>query len=258
MHRFEGIKRIYGTSAERLFQARVLIVGLGGVGSWAAEALARSGVGGLTLIDPDEVCVTNVNRQVQALDGSVGRIKVDVLAERIRSIHPTCRVETQHLFFHQSNAEQVLATRYDYVIDAIDGVMAKAHLIARCHELGYPVITCGGAAGKRDPLKVGVVDLSETYNDRLLVFVRRKLRRIFGFPGKGAFGVPCVFSAELATGCDADPEDEPKTLLDEAGSATACEGRLGAAVFVTGVFGFYAAAHVVNALTGDPRPPPSL
>jgi tRNA A37 threonylcarbamoyladenosine dehydratase len=188
---------------------------------------------------------------VQALDGSVGRVKVEVLAERIRAIHPECRVETQQLFFHQSNSDELLATRYDYVVDAIDGVMAKARLIAQCHGLGYPVITCGGAAGKRDPSQVRVVDLSETHNDRLLVFVRRKLRRVFDFPGKGKFGVPCVFSAEPVAGCDDEADDEPESLLDEAGSAKACEGRLGAAVFVTGVFGFYAAAHVVNALTGD-------
>lgn len=248
MQRFEGIQKIYGTAAERLFKAHVLIVGLGGVGSWTAEALARSGVGALTLVDPDEICVSNINRQIQAMDGVIGRAKVDVLAERIHSIHPGCRVERRPCFFRESNADEILTGPYDFVVDAIDGVMMKARLIALCRDRGWPVITCGGAGGKRDPGQVQCVDLSMTYNDRLLLFVRRKLRKLFDFPRVGPFNVPCVFSPEPTASC-AEPVGEGEGLSAEAGSALACEGRLGALLQVTGVVGFFAAAHVINSLT---------
>ncbi len=252
--RFDGVKRVYGDAADRLQAAHVLVVGLGGVGSWAAEALARSGIGALTLADPDEVCVSNINRQIQALDHTVGQSKVDVLVERIRAIHADCRISGVRKFINESNIDELLSEPYDFVVDAIDGVMPKAGLIARSRKRGIPVVTCGGSGGKRDPAQIRIIDLADTYNDRLLAFVRKKLRHVFEFPDKGPFGVPCVFSPEPvvwpeADDCTVDADENP--LMLEAGSSLNCDGRLGALTFVTGTFGFHAAAHVVNTLTSQ-------
>jgi tRNA A37 threonylcarbamoyladenosine dehydratase len=236
-----------GGGLARLRAAHVLVVGLGGVGSWTAEALARSGIGGVTLLDPDELCVTNVNRQVHALDGTIGRPKVEVLAERLRAIHPGCRVTPVAELFRIASAEKHLAGGFDFVVDAIDGVTPKAALIAGCRERGLRVVCCGGAGGKIDPARVQVCDLSKTSYDRLLFFVRKKLRSRFGFPSRGTFGVPCVYSPEpvrLPEGCTA-PEPGGELLGD---GRLNCDGRLGSATFVTGTIGFHAAALVCNAL----------
>jgi tRNA threonylcarbamoyladenosine dehydratase len=248
--RFDGIQRIYGPHTARLSQAHVAVVGVGGVGSWVVEALARSGIGRLTLIDPDDVCVSNTNRQIQALTEHVGRAKVDVLAERIASIHPDCQCTPRRAFFREATATELLDGAYDYVVDAIDGVMPKAGLIARCVQQGIPVITCGGSGGKRDPAQIRIIDLADTYNDRLLAFIRKKLRHVFDFPAEGSFGVPCVFSPEPALWPAPDTCNSPTPdWAAAAGSALNCDGRLGALTFVTGTFGFHAAAHVVNHLT---------
>ena len=263
MNRFDGIKKLYdANAARRLAHAHVLVVGLGGVGSWAVEALARSGIGALTLIDGDDVCVSNVNRQLHALDGTVGKRKVEVMAERVRAINPKCHVTTVDEFFRIETVEKHLATKFDYALDAIDGVSAKGTLIGSCHERKIPVITCGGAGGKRDPLRVQIADLAETNSDRLLFFVRRKLRKHYGFPRAGEkFGVPCVYSTEeirLPDGdaCAAEPREEDDAIFGDAQTRLACDGRLGSATFVTGVFGFVAAAHIVNELAAkeiEPR-----
>ena len=248
--RFAGLGRLYGAGADRLAAAHVLVVGIGGVGSWAAEALARSGVGTITLLDGDEICVSNVNRQVQALDGAIGQPKVEALAARLRAIHPAGRVHAVNAFFRIATSAQLLAGPFDYVIDAIDGVTPKAALIAGCRERGGPVVTCGGAGGKTDPAQVRVEDLASTNNDRLLFFLRKKLRSRFGFPSRGLFHVPCICSPEPVrwpTGCPV-PNDED-SLLGE--NPVNCDGRLGAACFLTGVFGFHAAAVVVNHLAGE-------
>jgi tRNA A37 threonylcarbamoyladenosine dehydratase len=246
--RFGGIERLYGTgSLGRLARAHVCVIGLGGVGSWAVEALARSGMGALTLVDADDVCVSNVNRQLHAMSGAIGRSKAEVLAERVHAIQPACRVSPVKEFFRKENAERMLATPFDFVIDAIDGVTPKAHLIASCKERKLNVITCGGSGGKRDPQQIRVKDLATTHTDRLLFFVRKKLRHQYGFPAKGPFGVPCVHSAEhvfIAPGCHDDAADDPFA----GGTKLNCEGGLGAAAFVTGAFGFQAAAYVVNAV----------
>ncbi len=248
--RFDGIKRIYGLGSERIEQAHVLVVGLGGVGSWAVEALARSGIGALTLADPDEVCVSNINRQIQAMEGTIGQSKTDALAHRVRLIHPECRVSVVQKFINETNIETLIDDDFDYVIDAIDGVMPKAGLIAHCHNRNLPLITCGGSGGKRDPSQIQVVDLADTCHDRLLAFVRKKLRHVFKFPATGPFQIPCVYSPEPVVWPEEKACAEPKEndLLAEAGAKLNCDGRLGALTFVTGAFGFHAAAHVVNAL----------
>jgi len=253
--RFGGIARLYGTEAlARLRAAHVCVVGIGGVGSWAVEALARSGVGRLTLVDLDEVCVSNVNRQLHALNNEVGRAKVEVMAERVRGINPECNARPALQFFTAETATEFLSARYDFVVDAIDSVANKCLLIARCQEAGVRVITCGGAGGRRDPTQVRVTDLALTSHDRLLQKVRETLRKDFGFPrGERKFGVPAVFSPEPpvfpardGTVCAQRPTEANGESLK-----LNCDSGFGTATFVTGTFGFAAAAHVVQELSRE-------
>ena len=165
--RFGGIGRLFGVDAlARLRAAHVCVVGIGGVGSWTVEALARSGVGQLTLVDLDEICISNVNRQLHALNADVGRAKVEVMAERVRGINPECDVRPLPEFFTESNAEALLNTRYDFVVDAIDSLANKCRLIALCRDKKIPIVTCGGAGGRQDPTQVRVADLADTSHDR--------------------------------------------------------------------------------------------
>jgi tRNA A37 threonylcarbamoyladenosine dehydratase len=237
--RFGGIGRLYTTEGlQRLRQARVCVIGLGGVGSWAVEALARSGLGFLTLVDLDDVCVSNVNRQLQALDGFIGQPKAEVMAARIRAINPDCQVRAIQEFFNESTAEEILATSFDWVLDAIDQVPNKCLLIARCRQKQIPIIASGGAGGRKDPSRIRVADLAQTAHDPLLQQVRKKLREEHSFPRdpKAIFQVPCVFSPE-------PPEFPPGCETD---LPRGCDHRYGTASFVTGTFGFVAAAHIVS------------
>ena len=248
LSRFGALGRLYGAAAlSRLAAATVTVVGVGGVGSWVVEALARSGVGALTLIDLDDVCVTNTNRQSHALVDTVGRPKVAVLAERARAINPECHVTTHTEFFTAQTAARLLATRSDWLVDAIDGMTNKALLIAACVERGQPVLTVGGAGGKRDATRIRVGDLGESQGDDLLRLVRKKLRRDHGFArGEGnTYGVPCVYSNEKpvfpwADGtCSTEPEPGSSLKLD-------CASGFGTVASVTGAFGFAAAGEVVR------------
>lgn len=253
LDRFGGVGRLFGRAAlDRLRAAHVCVVGVGGVGSWAVEGLARSGVGALTLVDLDDVCVTNVNRQLPALDGQIGRPKVDVLAERVRAINPACRVETVQEYFTKASADRLLAAPFDYVIDAIDNMTNKALLIAECYALGRRVLTVGAAGGRRDATQIRTCDLGEAEHDLLLRQVRKKLRREHGFTAgsdrkKTRLGVRCVWSPEAvvfpwADGtCSSTPEPGSSLALD-------CESGFGTAVFVTGTFGLVAAGEVVRVL----------
>jgi tRNA A37 threonylcarbamoyladenosine dehydratase len=258
LDRFGGVGRLLGHAGlERLQAAHVCVVGVGGVGSWTVEGLARSGVGALTLVDLDDVCVTNVNRQLPALEGEIGRPKVSVLADRVRRINPECRLTEVQEYFTASSGERLLSTPYDYVVDAVDGLGHKALLIARCRERGLPLITIGGAGGRRDATKIHVGDIGEA-SDELLRQVRKRLRRDYHFSagahkGITRMGVRCVWSSEApvfpwADGtCANRPEPGSNLQLD-------CESGLGTAVFVTGVFGLIAAGDVVQALAAGPQP----
>jgi tRNA A37 threonylcarbamoyladenosine dehydratase len=253
LDRFGGVGRLVGREGlERLAAAHVAVIGVGGVGSWTVEALARSGIGALTLVDLDDVCVTNVNRQLPALDGQIGRPKTAVLAERVRLINPGCRVEVKQEFFTASSAPRLLQAPFDHVVDAIDSLSNKTLLIATCVERGIPVLTVGGAGGRRDPTRIRSGDLGEATGDELLRLVRKKLRREHGFAageqtGRMNFGVRCVWSDERqvfpwADGtCAAEPEPGSNLKLD-------CESGFGTAVFVTGAFGLAAAGEVVRAI----------
>ena len=246
--RFGGLSRLFGdTALERLRAAHVAVIGLGGVGSWAAEALARSGVGELTLIDLDDVCITNTNRQLAALDDTLGRSKVSVLAGRIAQISPTCRVHAVAEFFTEESAGRLLAERPDFVIDAVDRRSHKCLIIGSCRARGIRVLTIGAAGGRRDPTAVRCADLAGSVKDELLRQVRRKLRTDYGFP-RGAhvrFGVPCVYSEEKPVFPWSDgsvrPEPEPGSSLQ-----LDCATGFGTAAFATGAFGFAAAAEVVR------------
>lgn len=252
--RFDRMGRLVGDETmTRLFQTHVMVIGLGGVGSWAAEALARSGIGRMTLVDFDEICITNTNRQLHALQGLVGRKKAEVLAERLRKINPQAKVEAQVAFYNEENSEQLLALKPHFVIDAIDNLTAKCHLIATCRQRGIPLISSGGSAAKMDPLRLRLVDLAETMVDPMAAQVRKILRTKYNFPEEKFFGVPCVYSDEVPL--------QPVELKYDKGQGFkcvcpqgqndlhSCEHRnviYGTASFVTGAFGLAMASWVVR------------
>ncbi|MDP1652974.1 MAG: tRNA threonylcarbamoyladenosine dehydratase [Rhodocyclaceae bacterium] len=243
--RFGGIERLYGAgSLARLAQAHVCVIGIGGVGSWAAEALVRSGVGRLTLIDLDHVAESNINRQVQALEATLGQAKVLAMQERIAQINPDCRVDCIEEFVTEENVATLLPV-CNAVIDCIDQVRAKAALIAHCRRGKLAVVTTGGAGGRTDPTRIRIDDLSRTTQDALASKLRARLRKEFGFPrdAKKKFGVPCIFSDEQI--------QRPQTLacdLDEPGlHGLNCAGY-GSSVAVTAGFGFAAAAYCLGIL----------
>lgn len=243
--RFGGIERLHGAgSLRRLAQAHVCVIGIGGVGSWAAEALARSGVGRLTLIDLDHVAESNVNRQVHALEDTLGQAKVLAMRERIARINTDCRVDCVEEFIAPENVTTLLPA-CDTVLDCIDQVRAKAALIAHCRRHKIPVVTTGGAGGRVDPTRIRIDDLARTTQDALASKLRAQLRRDYGFTRetKKKFGVPCVFSDEQIR--------RPQTLacdIDETGlHGLNCAGY-GSSVVVTAGFGFAAAAHCLGIL----------
>jgi tRNA A37 threonylcarbamoyladenosine dehydratase len=244
--RFGGVARLYGAGAlARFGRARIGIIGLGGVGTWAAEALARSGAGRLRLVDLDHVSESNTNRQIHALESEFGKAKVLAMAERIRQIHPAAEVETVEEFVSAANAAAVLAG-LDLVIDCIDQVEAKAALIAQARAAGVHVITCGGAGGRKDPGRIRRDDLARTHGDPLLAALRHRLRHEYGFSraaGKQVppFGIAAVFSdEELAW-------PTPLAGASAPGSPLAC-GGYGSAVTVTATMGLAAAACALEQL----------
>ena len=261
--RFIGIERLFGADGLHALQnAHVAVVGVGGVGSWAAEALARSAVGCLTLIDLDEVCTTNINRQLHALDATVGWPKVEVMAQRIRDFAPHARVNAVQRFFLAEHADALLHAQppFHAVIDAIDSANHKAALIAACRRRGLHVITVGGAGGRTDPAAIRVADLARSCHDTLLQMVRKKLRNLHGFPKKGEqpFHIPCVFCPQpvVYPTCDGRITSQRPTDHRDKSLRLSCEQGFGAAVFVTGAMGFQAAALAVEHILGlPPRPP---
>jgi len=251
MDRFGGVARLLGVRAlQRLQQSHVAVVGIGGVGSWAVEALARSGIGRLTLIDLDDVCITNTNRQLPALEETVGRPKVDVLAERVRRINPACEVLAIGEFFTSSSAQRLLAGSFNCVIDAIDHLENKCLLIAMARARGLPVVTIGGAGGRKDARLIQRGDLGDAFGDELLRQVRRRLRREHGYApgektGRQSFGIRCVWSSEQRVypnpdgTCGLEARRGDSLRMD-------CSGGFGAGVWVTGSFGFVAAQEAIE------------
>lgn len=248
--RFGGIRRLYGPAAyERFQRAHICVIGIGGVGSWVAEALARSAIGQLTLIDPDHVAESNINRQIHALTPELGKAKAQAMRQRIAAINPRCKVDTVEEFLAEDNLEALLGQGFDYIVDAIDSARAKVALIAYCKRHKIKLVCVGGAGGQVDPTRVQIDDLSRTSQDPLLSKVRGKLRKEHNFPRdpKKKFGVDCVYSTEpliypTAEGgvCYEKPEDAHIHGLNCAG--------FGSSACVTSVFGMLAAARVLNAL----------
>ncbi|MFT3762736.1 MAG: tRNA threonylcarbamoyladenosine dehydratase [Pseudoxanthomonas sp.] len=241
--RFAGIDRLYGQGAvQRFARCRVAVVGLGGVGSWVAEALARSGIGHLALIDADDICVSNTNRQLPALAGQYGRNKVDAMAERCRAINPLIEAEAVPAFVTGANLAEMLDRDYDLVLDACDSFRTKVEMIAWCRRRKLPIVVSGSAGGRTDPTQVRIRDLSRTEHDALLALVRKKLRGEFNFPKNPQryFGVPAVYSLENVRYPQADGSVcglRPQLGADAALKLD-CGVGLGAATHITGAFAF--------------------
>jgi len=250
--RFRGIDRLYGVgAAARLAATHVCVVGIGGVGSWAVEALARSGIGRLTLIDADDVCLSNTNRQLHALDGEYGRAKVDVMAERARAINPAIEVDAIAQFLTSSNLEELLGRGYDLVLDCCDAFRTKVEMIAWCRRRKIPLIVSGSAGGRTDPTLITVRDLSKTEHDAMLALIRKKLREDFNFPRgpKRYFGVQAVYSLQNVRYPQADGSvcgTRPAT--SDGGFKLDCGGGLGAATHVTAAFAFAAVSRGIARL----------
>ncbi len=254
--RFDRMGRLVGDDAmKKLFGSHVMILGLGGVGSWAAESLARSGVGKITIVDHDEICITNANRQLHALQGLVGQKKALVMAERLKKINPQAQIEALPVFYNKDTSAQILALKPDYILDAIDNLTAKTFLLNECRTQNLKVITSGGASAKMDPTRIRIVDLAQTVMDPLAHSVRKILRQDFNFPREKFFGIPCVFS-------DEEPM-EPVELKYDLGQGFKCvcpQGEIdphscmhrsviyGNASFVTGAFGLAMASWVVRSV----------
>ena len=249
--RFGGIGRLYGTRALQTFRrSRVCIIGIGGVGSWAAEALARSAIGDITLIDLDHVAESNINRQLHALSGTLGMAKVKVMAERIAQINPDCRIHALEEHLTHDKLDTLLSGDYDYVIDCVDGYRIKAALVAHCKRNKIRVITVGGAGGLIDPARIQVADLSRTEHDALFSKTRQLLRQEYGFSRnlKRRFDIPCVYSLEQPVFPSADGDISTEKPGNQPAGGLSCAGGLGSVTAVTATFGMVAAAHVLRKL----------
>jgi tRNA A37 threonylcarbamoyladenosine dehydratase len=253
--RFGGIARLYGERAlERFRAAHVCVIGVGGVGSWVVEALARSAIGHLTLIDLDNVAESNINRQIQALSSTIGQPKIEALAQRIAQINPFCRVTLVEDFIDAGNLGKMIDGKgFDYVVDAIDSVKAKAALIAWCRAQAIPLVTIGGAGGQLDPTRIEVRDLARTEQEPLLKKVRKILRAHYGFPRgeKNKYSIDAVFSMEPLR----YPESGDACEVD-ANSITGlnCAG-FGSSMVVTASFGMVAAGHLLRKLADAANAP---
>lgn len=252
--RFGGVARLYGADAlARLQQAHIVVVGIGGVGSWAVEGLARNAVGKLTLIDLDHIAESNINRQLPALDNTLGMAKVSAMQQRIALINPACQVEVIEEFISPENVSDLLPKDADAVIDAVDDVKAKIALIVHCRQTQIPIITTGGAGGRLDASRIQCADLALVHGDRLLAKVRNQLRRDFGFPPApqsakakpSKFGILAVYSDEAtqspnqACATAQEPNNSPAL------TGLNCAGY-GSSVCVTAPFGFLAAAQAIQ------------
>lgn len=241
---------------ERLGKSTVSIVGIGGVGSWAAEAICRSGVGNIILIDLDDICTSNINRQLHALSSTVGNMKIDVMKERLLDINPTCNVTVIHDFISVDNANALvesLSSDVDVMLDCIDGQFEKTALIAAACLNNVPIVTCGGAAGRVDPTKIVCGDLSKASQCRLLFWCKKRLRDEYKLFPKGPsdpkllkkhrvrkWKIWAVYSEEVQKTVDQSKDNSQTSSLRR------CDGALGTACFVTGAYGFVAASKVIS------------
>jgi tRNA A37 threonylcarbamoyladenosine dehydratase len=264
-YRLDRTQRLLGIDAlNRIRQSHLAVIGLGGVGSYTVEGLARTGIGALTLIDFDTVCVTNFNRQLHAVSGAIGRAKAELMAERVRAINPDCQVTALCDFFNRETAPRLFNPAWDGVIDCIDNVTAKIHLLATCCRNGVPVISCLGASAKLDPTRVRTAPLAATHTDRLGRALRKFLRRRYRVTEAEMDRITAVFSDEPTVW----PQTDPQGLIcgDTCVCPNADNGRHtcsqrhiihGSVVFVTAVFGMVAAGEAVRQVLHDPPRSPS-
>lgn len=256
--RFGGIARLYGIEGlQRLEQAHVAVVGIGGVGSWAAEALVRSGVGEISLFDLDDICITNINRQAHTLTDTVGQAKVDVMAQRLLAINPACKVHAVADFVSQETLPEYITQDLDFVVDCIDSVQAKAALIAWCKRRKIQIITTGGAGGQIDPTQIRVGDLNKTFNDPLAARVRSLLRSDYNFSRTAGrhYSVPCVYSTEQLRYPNPDGSVCQSKSFAGDGVKLNCAGGFGAAMTMTATFGLVAAARAMDKIVAGARRP---
>ncbi|WP_093321344.1 tRNA cyclic N6-threonylcarbamoyladenosine(37) synthase TcdA [Thorsellia anophelis] len=249
LRRFSGIGRLYGFEAlNRFNQAHICVIGIGGVGTWIVEALARTGIGFITIIDLDEICLTNTNRQIHATKDTIGLSKVSVMRDRVLSINPECVVTGIDDFICEENMVQLLSLGFDYVIDAIDSVSTKASVLAYCRRNKIKVITIGGAGGQIDPTQIQVADISKVVQDPLISKVRSilKSKHKLSQDKKGKFGIDCVFSTEQLRYPEANGEVcfEKKQL--DGSMRMDCSNGFGAVTMVTASFGFVAVSHILK------------
>jgi len=248
--RFAGIERLYGVeNARRIKQFHICVIGIGGVGSWVAEAFARSGVGEITLIDNDDIALSNVNRQIHTLTSTLGQQKVDAMKQRIHDINPEVMCNIVDDFITERNYQEYLSHGYDYVVDAIDSIKFKALIISYCKRNKIPVVTTGGAGGLTDPCKIQVADLSKTHHDPLAAKVRQRLRQEHGFSKnpQRRFAVECVFSSQQQVYPKADGSvSHEKPGIH--GVSLDCRFGYGASSLVTASFGLFAASRVIHKL----------
>lgn len=233
-YRFGGIQRLFGEADfQKIRQTRFAVVGIGGVGSWAAEALARTGARDLVLVDFDEICLSNVNRQIHAMTSTHGQMKVSAMAKRIRDIDPDSAVQELAIRFDADHCDEFFALKPDVVVDCSDGVQHKCLLIAECVKRGIKIVTVGGAAGRIDPTKIQCADLAKSFGDPLLAKTRKILRAQHGFSRdiKKRMNVLSVFS----------PEEVRVTSGVCARGPLDCGNGLGTATHITGTFGFFCA-----------------
>lgn len=250
--RFGGVKRLYGDAGlSKLNAAHIVVIGIGGVGSWAAEALARNAVGKITLIDLDNIAESNVNRQLHAVDDAFGKAKVSAMRERILSINPFCVVREIEDFITAENITSLLGFQCDVIVDCIDDAQAKIALADFCKRQQIPLIMAGSAGGRLDPTRIQIADLAHVTGDRLLAKVRNQLRRDYAFPKalntkilntkkSPKFGIDCVYSDEQVIKPDSACEVDSSTI-----TGLNCAGY-GSSVCVTAPFGFTAAQIALN------------
>lgn len=252
MHPFHRTELLVGQDGwQRLVGARVMVVGVGGVGSFAAEALARAGVGHLTLVDFDDVCLTNLNRHLHATRRTVGAAKAPIMAERVRSINPKATVVVEQVFFERSTSERLLAPGYDYVLDAIDNVTAKIHLLEACVGAGLPVVASMGAGGRTDPTRIRVTDIARTAKDPLARVVRKELR------ARGITqGIECVWTDEEPNDLDQRVRDAFRCICPQGDNDHhSCDDRnvvQGTVPWIPSIFGLMLAGTALNRLLGRP------
>lgn len=250
-HRFSGLIRLYGTQAcHQLLQSHVLIIGIGGVGSWIAEALARSGIGTITLMDLDEICVTNTNRQVHTTSHTIGQSKTAVMAKRLKDINPEIVVHCIDDFIDKNNIVEHIHSDYSLVCDAIDNAIDKTEVMAYCKKNQQLIITIGSSGGKKDPSKIAYDDLTKVTGDPMFLKIRNNLRRKHGFSRdtKKTFGIEAIYSPEPMIYPDNNGETSTNKQSMSSGDKLDCGSGYGASTMITASFGLLAASRIIDAL----------